>query len=115
MVPWLPPAAPLPAEDAVVLERADAAAGGRRLKIAVPMLSRIANFDDFDPLRAEPEVALAFVPPGRPLPGDADLVILPGAKATLADLAFLRAQGWDIDLAGHGRCGGKVLGIWGGF
>jgi adenosylcobyric acid synthase len=79
------------------------------------MLSRIANFDDFDPLRAEPDVALAFVPPGQSLPGDADLVILPGSKATLADLAFLRAQGWDVDLAAHVRRGGRVLGVCGGY
>jgi adenosylcobyric acid synthase len=115
LVPWLPAAARLPAEDAVVLERPGAAADGRRLKVVVPMLSRIANFDDFDPLRAEPDVALAFIPPGQPLPGDADLVILPGSKATLADLAFLRAQGWDIDLAGHVRRGGHVLGVCGGY
>jgi adenosylcobyric acid synthase len=114
LVPWLPAAARLPAEDAVALDR-PAEAAGRRLKVAVPMLSRIANFDDFDPLRAEPEVALSFVPPGRPLPGDADLVVLPGTKATLADLAFLRAQGWDVDLAAHVRRGGRVLGVCGGF
>jgi adenosylcobyric acid synthase len=114
LVPWLSAASHLPAEDAVVLgSRTPGAA--RRLKIAVPMLSRIANFDDFDPLRAEPEVALSFVPPGQALPGDADLVILPGTKATLADLAFLRAQGWDIDLTAHVRRGGRVLGICGGF
>ena len=115
MVPWLAAAARLPAEDAVVLERPDAAARARRLKIVVPMLSRIANFDDFDPLRPEPLVELAFLPPRRPLPGDADLVILPGTKATLADLAFLRAQGWDIDLAAHVRRGGRVLGLCGGY
>jgi adenosylcobyric acid synthase len=79
------------------------------------MLSRIANFDDFDPLRLEPDVDLGFVPPGRALPGDADLVILPGTKATLADLAFLRAQGWDVDLAAHVRRGGRVLGVCGGY
>ena len=115
MVPWLKAAAQLPAEDAVVLQTAVNSAPGRRLKIVVPMLSRIANFDDFDPLRAEPDVALAFIPPGQPLPGDADLIILPGTKATLADLAFLRAQGWDIDLAGHVRRGGRVLGVCGGY
>jgi len=114
MAPWLAAAARLPAEDAVVLER-PAAGERRRVTIAVPMLSRIANFDDFDPLRAEPEVDLRFVPPGRALPGDADLVILPGTKATLADLAFLRGQGWDIDLAAHLRRGGRVLGICGGY
>lgn len=114
MAPWLSAARSLPAEDAVVLDRT---AGGRRAKvrIVVPMLPRIANFDDFDPLRTEPEVEFAFVPPGTALPGDADLVILPGTKATLADLAFLRAQGWDIDLAAHVRRGGRVLGVCGGY
>lgn len=114
MAPWLAAARRLPAEDAVVLDRA-ATAGGRKVRIVVPMLSRIANFDEFDALRAEPEVEFAFVPPGAPLPGDADLVILPGTKATLADLAFLRAQGWDIDLAAHIRRGGRVLGVCGGY
>ena len=114
MAPWLPAARSLPAEDAVVLDRR-VGASGRRVRIAVPMLSRIANFDDFDPLRAEPEVEFGFVPPGQALPGDADLVILPGTKATLADLAFLRAQGWDIDLAAHRRRGGRVLGVCGGY
>jgi adenosylcobyric acid synthase len=82
--------------------------------IAAPMLSRIANFDDLDPLRLEPNVRLAMVPPGEPLPL-ADLIILPGAKATIADLAFFRAQGWDIDLFAHVRRGGRVLGICGGY
>jgi adenosylcobyric acid synthase len=114
MAPWIAAARRLPAEDAVILERPDARAGGR-VVVAVPMLSRIANFDDFDPLRAEPGVDLRFVPPGRALPGDADLVILPGTKATLADLDFVRTQGWDIDLAAHVRRGGRVLGICGGY
>jgi adenosylcobyric acid synthase len=114
LVPWLRAAARLPAEDAVALERG-LLPELRRVKIAVPMLSRIANFDDFDPLRTEPEVSLVFVPPGQPLPGDADLVILPGTKSTLADLAFLRAQGWDVDLVGHIRRGGRVLGVCGGY
>ena len=111
MAPWLAAARRLPAEDALVFDRPT----GARTKIAVPLLSRIANFDDLDPLRAEPDVDLIFTPPGTALPGDADLVILPGTKATLADLAFLRAQGWDIDLAAHVRRGGRVLGICGGF
>jgi adenosylcobyric acid synthase len=81
----------------------------------VPVLSRIANFDDLDPLTAEPDVAVDFVPAGRALPGDADLVVLPGSKATLADLAFLRAQGWDIDIAAHVRRGGLVVGLCGGY
>ena len=113
MAPWLAAARSLPAEDAVVLERPERSAG--RVRIVVPMLSRIANFDDFDPLRHEPQVEFAFTPPGQALPGDADLVILPGTKATLGDLAFLRAQGWDVDIAAHVRRGGRVLGICGGY
>ena len=114
LVPWLPAARALPAEDAVVLEQR-AGAGPARAKVVVPMLPRIANFDDFDALAHEPEVDFAFVPPGRPLPGDADLVVLPGTKATLADLDFVRAQGWDIDLLAHVRRGGRVLGVCGGY
>jgi adenosylcobyric acid synthase len=113
IVPWLAAARSLPAEDAVVLDRREAGEGA--LVIAVPMLSRIANFDDFDPLRHESGVRLVMVPPGTPIPADAALVILPGTKATIADLAFLRAQGWDVDLAAHVRRGGHVLGICGGY
>ncbi|MDG5496082.1 cobyric acid synthase [Niveispirillum sp. BGYR6] len=113
VLPFQPAASRLPAEDAVALDNWRGGQGA--LRIAVPMLSRIANFDDFDPLRLEPGVAVTMVPPGKPLPGDADLVILPGSKATIADLAFLRAQGWDIDLHAHIRRGGRVLGICGGY
>ncbi len=81
----------------------------------MPLLPSIANFDDLDPLRAEPEVELVLVPRGAPLPGDCELVILPGSKATIADLAVLRAEGWDIDLAAHVRRGGRVLGLCGGY
>jgi adenosylcobyric acid synthase len=113
LVPFFAPAHRLPPEDAVVLDAArdDKQAG---VTIAVPMLSRIANFDDFDPLRLEPNVRLIMVRPGEPLPL-ADLVILPGTKATIPDLAFFRAQGWDIDLFAHVRRGGRVLGICGGY
>jgi len=86
-----------------------------RITIAVPLLPHIANFDDLDPLRAEPAVELVFVRPGNALPGDAALVILPGSKATLADLAALRREGWDIDIIAHRRRGGHVLGICGGY
>jgi len=115
MVPWLAAIRKLPAEDAVVLDPDAVPQAPRRVKIVAPLFSRIANFDDFDPLRAEPHVAFSFVTPGTAIPGDADLVILPGTKATLADLRFLRAQGWDIDIAAHVRRGGAVLGICGGF
>ena len=89
--------------------------GRPRVKIAVPVLPHIANFDDLDPLRAEPGVELTFVRSGSALPGDAALVILPGSKATLADLAALRREGWDIDILAHHRRGGQVLGICGGY
>ena len=114
VVPWLHEAWNLPAEDAVALDTARGSSDGA-IRIAVPVLSRISNFDDFDPLALEPEVTLSMVRAGQPLPGDADLVILPGSKATIADLAFLRAQGWDVDLAAHWRRGGRVLGICGGY
>jgi adenosylcobyric acid synthase len=79
------------------------------------MLSRIANFDDLDPLAQEPGVRLTMLQPGRAVPGDADVVVLPGTKSTRRDLAFLRAQGWDVDIAAHVRRGGHVLGICGGY
>jgi adenosylcobyric acid synthase len=117
LVPWLGPASKLPAEDGASISptRAAGPAGSGRVKIVAPLLSRIANFDDFDALTQEPAVDFSFVAPGSALPGDADLVILPGTKATLADLAFLRAQGWDIDLLAHVRRGGRVLGVCGGY
>jgi adenosylcobyric acid synthase len=114
VVPWLEAAAALPAEDSVVLERLIAGRNGA-LKIAVPVLGRIANFDDFDPLNAEPQVELVFVPPGRKLPGDAGLIIVPGSKSTIADLVRFRENGWDRDLLEHRRRGGHVVGICGGY
>lgn len=114
VVPWLSAARKLPAEDAVTLEQAVVAQAGA-VEIAVPMLSRIANFDDFDPLAHEASVRLIMVPPGRPIPASAALIIIPGSKATIADLAFLRAQGWDIDIAAHVRRGGHLLGVCGGY
>jgi adenosylcobyric acid synthase len=114
IVPWLDAARLLPAEDALVLER-PLAARPAALEIAVPMLPRIANFDDLDALAHEPSVQLTMVPPGQPIPASARLVILPGSKAVIADLAFLRAQGWDIDIAAHVRRGGHVLGLCGGY
>ncbi|MEI4487548.1 cobyric acid synthase [Frigidibacter sp. MR17.14] len=112
VLPFYPGATALPAEDALDL-RGVRRAGG--VKIACLALSRIANFDDLDPLAAEPAVDLVMVRPGEPIPGDAALVILPGSKSTRGDLAFLRAQGWDIDLIAHHRRGGRVLGICGGY
>ena len=115
LVPWLDAASRLPAEDAVALQKRAAGRASARVKIVVLKMPRIANFDDLDPLRQEADVTVEFVAAGTPVPTDADLVVLPGSKATLADLAFLRAQGWDIDVHAHVRRGGRVLGICGGF
>jgi len=116
VVPWFADAAKLPAEDALGLADGPLSEHtGRTVKVAVPVISRIANFDDLDPLRLEPSVDLVLVNPGEPLPGDADLVLLPGSKSTIGDLAFFRKEGWDIDLAAHVRRGGHVLGVCGGY
>ncbi|WP_209010703.1 cobyric acid synthase [Labrenzia sp. PHM005] len=112
VVPWFSDASKLPAEDALDLSNGE---GTGEIKIVVPVISRIANFDDLDPLRMEPDVTLELIGPGSPLPGDADVVLLPGSKSTIGDLAFFRAQGWDIDLQAHVRRGGHVLGICGGY
>ena len=111
VLPWFADAHRLPSEDAVDLR----ASAGQGLHVVCLCLSRIANFDDLDPLAAEPGVRLTMLGPGRAIPGDADVVVIPGTKSTLGDLAFLRAQGWDIDLAAHVRRGGHVLGLCGGF
>ena len=118
IVPYFGAANRLPAEDAVSLDGAStrlAPGTERSIRIAVPRFARIANFDDLDPLRAEPDVDLVIVEPGRALPGDTDLVLLPGSKSTRADLAQLRAQGWDIDIQAHLRRGGSLLGLCGGY
>jgi adenosylcobyric acid synthase len=118
VVPWLDAARCLPQEDAMVLDSAPfirSAGHAARLKIVAPMLSRIANFDDADPLRMEADVDFEFVRPGDALPRDADVVLLLGTKNTLADLEFLRAQGWHHDIMGHARVGGWVTGLCGGL
>jgi adenosylcobyric acid synthase len=112
LVPFFQAAYKLPPEDALGLP---ALRTGGTVRIAVLAYPRIANFDDFDPLKLEPGVDLIFVRPGEPIPGDCALVILPGSKATIADLASLRDAGWDIDLQAHVRRGGHVLGICGGY
>ena len=118
VVPWLRETADLPAEDSQGLAdavRRPSATRDGAFVVAVPMLPRIANFDDLDPLRAEPGVAVVMVRPGEPIPSEAGLVLIPGTKSTIADLAFLRAEGWDIDIASHRRRGGAVLGLCGGY
>lgn len=112
VAPWFADAWRLPAEDALDIRQAPSKG---RLHIVCLQFSRIANFDDLDPLLAEPGVRVTMLPAGHPLPADADVVILPGSKSTRGDLAFLRAQGWDIDLIAHHRRGGRILGICGGY
>jgi adenosylcobyric acid synthase len=113
LVPYFADAYKLPPEDALGLPTTEGRSKG--VKIAVLAYPRIANFDDFDPLKIEAGVDLVFLRQGQPIPSDAALVILPGSKATIADLAALREYYWDIDLIAHVRRGGSVLGICGGY
>lgn len=114
VVPYFEAARMLPAEDAMALPNLSTATE-RPIRIVVPRLPRISNFDDLDPLRAEPDVTLRLVEPGEALPGNADLVLLPGSKSTIADLGAFIEAGWDIDLKAHWRRGGRVLGLCGGY
>lgn len=102
----------LEAEDAIDMRQAQKA--GRLLKVVVPVLPRISNHTDFDPLRLHPQVDLQFIAPGQAIPA-ADLIILPGSKSVRADLARLREQGWEQAIQRHLRYGGKLLGICGGL
>jgi adenosylcobyric acid synthase len=115
LVPYFAQARALPAEDALALEQRPREKPQARVRVAVPILPHIANFDDLDPLDAETDVDVVRVRSPAALPGDADLVVLPGSKATIADLAALRAAGFDIDIAAHRRRGGMILGLCGGY
>ena len=115
LVPYFGDAARLPAEDALALDHTEATKPSAKARIVVLAYPHISNFDDFDPLRLEPSLDLLFLRPGTPIPADSSLVILPGSKATIADLDVLRASGWVIDLRAHVRRGGRVLGICGGY
>ena len=102
----------LEAEDG--LDRRQSGKADTVLKVIVPVLPRISNHTDFDPLRLHPQVDLQFIGAGDDIP-PADLIILPGSKSVRADLAHLRAQGWEEAIIRHLRYGGKVLGICGGL
>ncbi len=115
VLPFVEAARRLPAEDSVALERLGRGSRNGKVKIAVPVLGRISNFDDLDPLAAESDVDLVFVHSGERLPADSALVILPGSKSTLADLAQLKANGWDKDILAHHQRGGRIIGICGGY
>ena len=120
VVPWIAAAARLPSEDAVGLPELVGSAARPSgdpgpLRVEVPLLGRIANHDDLDPLLSEPGVECLLIRPGRPIPRDVDLILLPGTKSTIGDLDFCREQGWDHDIIAHARGGGRVFGICGGM
>jgi len=118
LVPYFDEARKLPAEDALGLRdllKSGSPVRNEKLTIAVPMLPRISNFDDLDPLRNDSDVSVEMIERGRAIPANADLILLPGSKSTIDDLAALRAEGWDIDIRAHVRRGGRVLGLCGGY
>ncbi|KVK43155.1 cobyric acid synthase CobQ [Agrobacterium deltaense] len=115
LLPHFADAAKLPAEDALGLSGPAERKLGAKIRIAVPILPHISNFDDLDPLDMEPDVELIRVRPGETIPADCRLVLLCGSKATIADLAVLKNTGLDIDIKAHVRRGGHVLGLCGGY
>ncbi len=115
LLPHFSDATKLPAEDALGLSGAAERKPGAKIRIAVPILPHISNFDDLDPLDMEPDVELIRVRPGETIPADCRLVLLCGSKSTIADLAVLKDAGLDIDIKAHVRRGGYVLGLCGGY
>ena len=117
ILPWLDSARDLPAEDTASLAARYEGAGWRTagVRIAVPRLPRISNFDDLDPLAAEPDVALRLVEPGEDIPPDANLILLCGSKSTRDDMQALRAEGWADQIAAAAGRGAQVVGICGGY
>ena len=114
VVPFLPDVARLPAEDSVALEQVVVQSQEGDV-VAVPILSRISNFDDIDPLKLQPGVRVVFVKPGDVWPQEAKLVILPGSNSTIADLNQFKTLGWDGEILNHVKRGGHVIGICGGY
>ncbi|WP_421362018.1 cobyric acid synthase [Agrobacterium rosae] len=115
LLPHFADASRLPAEDALGLTAPGQRKPGAKIRIAVPILPHISNFDDLDPLEAEPDVELIRVRPGDVIPADCALVLLCGSKSTIADLATLKNSGFDVDIKAHLRRGGYVLGLCGGY
>jgi adenosylcobyric acid synthase len=102
----------LDAEDAIATDappKPDA-----KLRAIALALPRCSNHNDLDPLRLHPDVQFRWIGPGQSIP-PCDLIVLPGSKAVQADLAWLRAQGWDRALEKHLRYGGKLIGLCGGY
>ena len=122
IAPYWPDAHKLPAEDSMALQNINNAPFSfhgntipKKVKIGVLAYPHLSNFDDFDPLRMEPEIDLCFYRSDEAIPGDMDWLILPGSKATRADLDVLYDCGWDVDIKAHLRRGGGVIGICGGY
>lgn len=132
IIPYFADAHILPAEDSVALEKRPKTAqkqqkntqkvskngkktpkNTQKTRILALNMPHIANFDDLDPLAQHPNIEFEMVKTGI-LP-EADLIIIPGSKSTIADLQYLYDQGWDIDLKSHARRGGQILGICGGY
>lgn len=114
ILPWVDAIGRLPAEDSVALDRMSRRLDGG-FKVVVPAMGKIANFDDLDPLKAEDGVALQFIRKGDQFPGDADMIILPGSKSTIADMQELRANGWETPIRNFAEKGGTIIGICGGY
>ena len=116
VIPYLPEVNILPKEDSMFLDsQINESSFEREIKIAVPRLSRIANFDDLDPLSSEPDVSIRIIDPNHPIPSDTDIILLPGSKSTISDLQLIREKNWDIDILAHFRLGKVVIGLCGGF
>jgi len=115
---WFEDAGKLPKEDSASLGRwAETGRGDGEgsIRIAVPRLPRIANFDDLDPLMAEDDVDVMMIEPGEAIPGDVDMIVLPGSKSVISDLRAVKAEDWDVDIAAHIHRGGLVVGLCGGY
>lgn len=118
IIPWFEEASKLPKEDSASLGRwaeTGRGDGTGKIRIAVPRLARIANFDDLDPLMAEDDVDVLMIEPGQAIPGDVDVVVLPGSKSVISDLRALKTEDWDVDIAAHVHRGGLVVGLCGGY
>lgn len=120
ILPWFEGAGRLAAEDILDLankvdNQDNNGAGDRSVLVCVPVLKRIANFDDLDPLFADPHIELRLIAAGVVIPAETDLIILPGSKTSIADMHYLEEQGWDIDIKAHWRRGGHILGLCGGY
>jgi len=113
VIPWMEDSG-FPAEDSLDLFERRTSQSNRDLAIAVVRLPRISNFTDFDPLESESTVSVKYVSPKDSL-GYPDAVIIPGSKATIADLLALQKTGMAEEIQNYAAAGGTVLGICGGF